>query len=88
LGGAYRIQIEAEGSLSKVREALQSLPGVGAVNHANGRYEIESQNDLRAAAASAVIQAGGRLKGLNIESQSLDDIYTRYFEEVKHGSAS
>lgn len=88
LGGAYRIQIEADGSVSKVRDALQALPGIGTVKHANGRYEIESQNDLRADAASAVVQAGGKLKLLNIESQSLDDIYTRYFEEVKHGSAS
>ncbi len=88
LGGAYRIQLEADGAVSKVREALQGLPGVGTVKHSNGRYEIESQNDLRADAASAVVQAGGRLKLLNIESQSLDDIYTRYFEEVKHGTTS
>ena len=34
-------------------------------------------------AANAIINAGGRLQELNIQAQNLDEIYTRYFEEVK-----
>ena len=48
----------------------------------DGIFEIEAQKDVRADAADAVIKAGGRLQSLTVESQSLDDIYTHYFEEV------
>jgi len=84
LGGAYRVQIQANGSATKLKKALQGLRNVNTVSLANGIFEIEAQNDIRADAAEAVIKAGGRLQGLNVESQSLDDIYTRYFEEVIH----
>jgi ABC-2 type transport system ATP-binding protein len=86
LGGAFRVQIQADGSASKLRQVLQNLRDVNKVNLDNGTFEIEAQNDIRADAADAVIKAGGRLKRLNVESQSLDDIYTRYFEEVSHES--
>jgi ABC-2 type transport system ATP-binding protein len=86
LGGAYRVQIQADGSAAKLRKALEDLRDVNKVNLANGGFEIEAQRDIRADAADAVIKAGGRLRGLNVESQNLDDIYTRYFEEVSHES--
>ena len=88
LGGAYRVQIQANGSSAKLRKALQDLRDVSKVNLANGWFEIEAQRDVRADAAEAVIKAGGRLQSLNVESQSLDDIYTRYFEEVSHESVN
>jgi ABC-2 type transport system ATP-binding protein len=83
LGGAYRIQLEAEGSAAKLRKALEALPEVHTVAAQNGKMILEAQKDVRAEAAEAVIKAGGRLKGLSVEAPSLDDIYTRYFEEVK-----
>jgi len=88
LGGAYRIQIQADGPSAQLNKALKSLRDINKVNQANGKFEVEARNDVRADAADAIIKAGGRLRGLNIESQSLDDIYTRYFEEVGHESAS
>lgn len=84
LGGAYRIQLQAEGPVAKLRKALEDLRDVNAVKMSNGMIQIEAQKDIRADAAEAVIQAGGRLQGLSVESQSLDDIYTRYFEEVRN----
>jgi ABC-2 type transport system ATP-binding protein len=84
LGGAYRIQLQAEGPAQRLQKALQGLRDVNDVMIKNGAIVIEAQKDIRAEAAEALIRAGGRLKGLNVESQSLDDIYTRYFEEVKH----
>lgn len=88
LGGAYRIQIEAEGPATTIKEALQRLPQVNKIQRLDGRYEIEAQEDVRADAAHAIIKNGGRLRSLNIESQSLDDIYTRYFEEAKHAKTA
>src|SRR6185503_19169692 len=88
LGGAYRMQIQAEGPAAKLRTVLQNLQDVSKVSHTNGTFDIEAKSDIRADAASAIIKAGGRLQGLNIESQSLDDIYTRYFEEASHEPAN
>ena len=86
LGGAYRIQVQAIGPAPKLIKALQDLKGVNTVELANGTFEVEAQSDVRADAAEAVFKSGGRLQGLNIESQSLDDIYTHYFEKVNHES--
>jgi len=86
LGGAYRIQVHTNGSAAKVRKALEDLRDVNKVSMVDGLIEIEAQKDIRADIADAVIRAGGRLQSLNAESQSLDDIYTRYFEEVSHES--
>jgi ABC-2 type transport system ATP-binding protein len=88
LGGAYRIQLQAEGSTPKLKQALEGLSNVNKVGRVNGLFEIEAQKDIRADAADAIIKAGGRLQSLNVESQSLDDIYTRYFEEVSHEPVS
>ena len=80
LGGAYRIHLEADGS--NVETYLRQLPGVVNVHHANGRaFEVESKSDLRAEAALAVMDAGGRLLSLNVEIPSLEEIYARYFKQ-------
>jgi ABC-2 type transport system ATP-binding protein len=84
LGGAYRVRIEAIGSQEKLGKVLQNIQDVNHVNMHNGIIEIEALRDIRTDVADAVIKAGGRLQSLNAESQSLDDIYTRYFEEVSH----
>ncbi len=84
LGGAYRVRIEAHGPAEKLRRALQDIQDVSQVNMNDGVIEIEALKDIRSDVADAVVKAGGRLQSLNAESQSLDDIYTRYFEEVSH----
>lgn len=89
LGGAYRVFLEAEGQPEAIGQALRSLAGVVEVLHRDGQvYQVEAESDLRAEAAAAVIAAGGRLLKLDVETQSLDDIYARYFQEVEHGEAS
>jgi ABC-2 type transport system ATP-binding protein len=88
LGGAYRVHVEANGPAEKLRHALQRIPDVNKVNMHDGWIEIEAQKDVRPVVADAVIRAGGQLQSLKAESQSLDDIYTRYFEEVSHEPVS
>jgi ABC-2 type transport system ATP-binding protein len=89
LGGAYRVYVEAEGPDPALEEALRRLPDVIAVTHsAARRYELEAGRDLRTEAAQAVIACGGRLFSLDLAELSLDEVYTRYFEEVEHDGAS
>ena len=88
LGSIYRIHLEAEGPESDIAAALRSIPGAADVWHLNGRgYQVEAERDLRAEAAKAVIAADATLLQLDIETRSLDTIYTRYFEEVEHAAA-
>lgn len=89
LGGAYRIYVEAEGGETALSEALESIPGAVNVGLVGERlYEVEAKKDLRSEAAAAVVRAGGRLLKLDVETQSLDDIYTKYFQEAEYGDAS
>ncbi len=88
LAGAYHVWLQVEGPEERIREALRQLPGARDVmREDHNRYRVVASEDLRAEAASVVVQAGGRLLGLGVETPSLDDIYARYFEEVHHGAA-
>jgi len=84
LGGAYRIHVEADGP-TRLEDTLRSLDGVISLQRAgpNG-YDLETTNDLRPEAARAVVEVGGRLLALQVETPSLDEIYARYFKEVEH----
>jgi ABC-2 type transport system ATP-binding protein len=85
LGSGYRILLEAAGP-DGLEEPLHRLDGVLNVRRsAANLYELETESDLRAEAARAVVEAGGRLLSLTVEASSLDEVYTRYFqrEEVK-----
>jgi ABC-2 type transport system ATP-binding protein len=89
LGGAYRIYVEAQGDETTIAEALKSIPGALNVERVGELvYQVEAKKDLRAEAAAAVVGASGRLLKLDVETQSLDDIYAKYFQEVEHGDAS
>ena len=89
LGGAYRVHLEAAGEEGKVESTLKGIPGVAKVtkNGAQG-FDVETHEDLRSQIAAAVVNSGASLLGLGIELQSLEAIYTRYYEEVKHGNRS
>jgi len=86
LGGAYRIHLEAAGE--DLEAALGGLPGVLRVRRDGARYLLETERDLRDAAARAVVQRGGRLLRLDLEEPDLDEVYRAYFEEVSHGDAA
>jgi ABC-2 type transport system ATP-binding protein len=89
LGGAYRIRLEVDGSRQELAGALRSLPGVVNVITRDDRIlEVEAEKDIRPDVADSVVSAGGRLLRLDVETQSLDDIYSRYFQEVEHGAAN
>jgi ABC-2 type transport system ATP-binding protein len=89
LKGAYRIRLQVDGSSESVGAALRAVSGVVEVRQENSsRLLIEAASDLRAEVASAVIHAGGQLMALDIETPSLDEIYTQYFEEVGYAAAA
>jgi ABC-2 type transport system ATP-binding protein len=89
LGGAYRINLEVHGGQG-LEQALRRLTDVVKVDRADAsHYVLEASQDVRPAAAQAVVHAGGNLLSLNIQALSLEDIYARYFQqqEVEHVGA-
>ncbi len=85
LGKAYRIYVKAIGDPEKITHSIKSVSGVVNVQRKNGEtYIIESESDLRAEIATTVVSSGGNLYALDIESQGLDEIYARFFQEVKN----
>jgi ABC-2 type transport system ATP-binding protein len=85
LGGTYVVDVEATG------EGLESrLSAVDAVRHvmplAANRLRIDADADVRGAIAKTVVEAGGELRALSIGHASLEDVYTRYFEGVRHAA--
>ncbi len=85
LGGAYHVQVETAGP--NVAGPLGRIPGAVRVHdEAGGRYIVEAERDLRSEVASTVMGAGGKLLSLRMEEPSLDEVYTRYFQEVAHAA--
>ncbi|MCS7038935.1 MAG: ABC transporter ATP-binding protein [Anaerolineae bacterium] len=86
LGGAYHVDVEAQGPAEAIMAALRRVPGVVEVKQTRrDHYDLRATGDLRAEAAEAVVKAGGRLLSLAVERPNLDEIYARYFQEVGHG---
>jgi ABC-2 type transport system ATP-binding protein len=83
LGGAFRIHVEARGK--GLDALLKETPSVAKVTTlALNRYRLEAREDCRAVLAQRVIAAGGELLSLTFERPSLDEVYSRYFQEVRH----
>jgi len=83
LGGGFAVEVEAESS-DGIAKRLSALPGVRSVEApAPGHFRMTCDRDLRAEAAAAVVAAGGRLKQLSLDQPSLEEIYTRYFQNVQ-----
>ncbi|MEF2072356.1 ABC transporter ATP-binding protein [Consotaella aegiceratis] len=85
LGGAYVVEVEAEGC--DVAQAAAAIPGfTRAAALPSGLVHIDASRDLRGDLARAVVAAGGNLKQLSMSRSSLDEVYANYFEQVDHAA--
>jgi len=85
LGGTYVLELEASGEvlaerLAKVAQVTRVLPV------STDRFRIDATGDVRSSIAKAVVTAGGELRSLSMARASLEDVYTRYFQEVRHAA--
>jgi ABC-2 type transport system ATP-binding protein len=85
LGGGHVIDVEigdAAGSGPGGGERLAALPGVVRVNTLGpGLYRVDCQGDLRAEIARRLAPEC-ELIGIRFAAPSLNEVYTRYFDEV------
>jgi ABC-2 type transport system ATP-binding protein len=85
LGGGHVIDVEARGP--GIAERLAAIPGIVRVQQLGSgldseRYRVDCQSDLRAAIARN-LAAAVELVGLHFAAPSLNEVYTRYFEEAR-----
>jgi ABC-2 type transport system ATP-binding protein len=86
LGGSHVIDIEAHGS--GLADRLAAIPGIVRVQllgagPASERWRVDCRSDLRAEIARA-LAAEVDLLGIHFAAPSLNEVYTRYFEEAGH----
>lgn len=91
LGGGYALQVDSAVDNKALAALLASVEGVSGV-HAEepGRYRVLAMKDVRDAVARAMVNARAPVLRLASVEPSLDEIYRRYFENIKdtaHGTA-
>jgi ABC-2 type transport system ATP-binding protein len=85
LGGGHVIDVEAHGPT--VSEDLAAMPGVVRVQPlGSGLYRVDCQRDMRAEIARRLIDSA-ELTGISFAAPSLNEVYNRYFEEVRDAVA-
>jgi ABC-2 type transport system ATP-binding protein len=84
LGGGHVIDVEARGP--DVAAQLAAVPGVVRVQPLGGeRYRVDCQRDLRGELARRLAPVFD-LVGIYFAAPSLNEVYTRYFEEDRDGA--
>jgi len=88
LGGGYVIDVEVLGRDADKR--LLAIPGVVRVQplgtgSAAGRYRVDCREDLRAEIARQ-LASDASLVGIHFAAPSLNEVYTRYFDEARHAA--
>jgi ABC-2 type transport system ATP-binding protein len=84
LGGGHVIDVEARGA--EVADRLAAIPGVVRVQPlGRERYRVDCEHDLRAEIARELAPIFD-LVGIHFAAPSLNEVYTRYFEELRHAA--
>jgi ABC-2 type transport system ATP-binding protein len=84
LGGGHVIDVEVRGD--GVRDRLVGMPGVVRVQVLGSElYRVDCEGDLRAEIAR-LLAPKSELTGIRFAEPSLNEVYTRYFDEVRHAA--
>jgi ABC-2 type transport system ATP-binding protein len=87
LGAGHPILVEASGV--DIAGALRGVEGVqtvvpeGPQGSGNGAWRVVADRDVRAAVAQRIVSLGGSLTRLADLQPSLEEVYTRYFQEQR-----
>jgi ABC-2 type transport system ATP-binding protein len=90
LGAGHPILVEAQGvdiaGVLRGIEGVQSVVPEGPQEGGGGGWRVIADRDVRAAAAQRIVSAGGSLTRLADLQPSLEEVYTRYFQEARHAA--
>jgi ABC-2 type transport system ATP-binding protein len=86
LGAGHPLLVEA--SQIDVAAVVRPVEGVQKVTRgADGTWRIVADRDVRAAVAQRIVTSGGSLVRLADLQPSLEEVYTRYFQEEVRDAA-
>ena len=84
LGGGHVIDVEVRGP--GIRDRLAGMPGVVRVQVLGPQlYRVDCERDLRPDIAR-LLAPSSELTGIRFAEPSLNEVYTRYFDEVRHAA--
>ena len=82
LGGSqFSIEVQLSEITSGIIERINQVEGVVGVERSGDLLVINCVEDLRPQIARAVVDSGGSLVEMKVQSYALEDIYMRYFKE-------
>ena len=85
LGAGHPLMVEAQGT--DIAGALRGVEGVQqVVADGDGAWRVTADRDVRAAVAQRIVSSGGALTRLADLQPSLEEVYTRYFQEARHAA--
>jgi len=85
LGAGHPVLVEAAGA--DIAAILRSVEGVQDVMpEGEGAWRVVADRDVRAVVAHCIVSSGGALKRLADLQPSLEEVYTHYFDEVRHAA--
>ena len=86
LGAGHPILVEATRHRRRRRACAASRACSRSCRRAKGAWRVVADRDVRAAAAQRIVSAGGSLTRLADLQPSLEEVYTRYFQEARHAA--
>jgi len=79
------LDLEANGE--HLADRIQRISGVRRITPVSAdRFKIDATADVRSSIAKTVVESGAELRALSIARASLEDVYTRHFQEVRHAA--
>jgi ABC-2 type transport system ATP-binding protein len=78
-GGQFRIEVKLTEITETIIDAIKRISGVLSVERLKDGLSISSSEDLRPQIAKAIVNSGGLMVEMKIQSYALEDIYLKYF---------
>ncbi|MBA7697475.1 Vitamin B12 import ATP-binding protein BtuD [subsurface metagenome] len=80
-GSQFRVEVQLIEITSVVIDCIKQVDGVVGVERSGDLLLINCLKDLRPQIAKAIVDSGGSLVEMKIQSYALEDIYMKYFAE-------
>ena len=77
----FSIEVKLTEITQAVIEAIKRISGVLSIERLKDKLSVSCSEDLRPQVARAIVDAGGLMVEMKIQSYALEDIYLKYFRE-------
>jgi ABC-2 type transport system ATP-binding protein len=81
-GGRFVVEVRLAEITPVLVDSIKRIDGVNSVERSEDLLLVNCSKDLRPQVAKAVVDNGGLLEEMGIQSYTLEDIYMRYFREA------